>query len=250
MTSARMTFLGTGEAFDAEHGNTSIYIRTASRSYLFDCGFTAPFHLWRLNADPNLIDVVYLSHFHADHSFGLPALLARMNEDGRSKPLPVLGQRGVGAFVERLVNMAYAGLMKNLGFKLEPIEVSSTKETHVGSHRLSFHATRHAVTNLGMRLAFKDFSLFMSGDGEITADTRAAITGSSYVVQECYTVDDHRRFHSSFKEVEAALDGAETPKRVFLCHTARHQREALFHRIKTAGREYLIPTALQTYELD
>ncbi len=253
MTNARLTFLGTGEAFDAQHANTSVYIRTASKNYLVDCGPTIPNQLWRMNADPNLLDVVYLTHFHGDHAFGLAPLLVRMKEDGRSKPLPVLGQTGIKTFVERLVNFAYAGAFKNLGFQVQPIEISPKKELRLGTHTLSFHPTLHVVTNLAFRVAFGDFSLYVSGDGEWTKDSEEAYASSKYAIQECYTAEGKRKFHNSYEAIAARAEQAADlphPERSFLVHAARDQRERLEKVVNAANLPLVVPKDMQTYDLD
>jgi ribonuclease BN (tRNA processing enzyme) len=251
VTSARITFLGTGEAFDAQVGNTSLYIRTAAISYLVDCGFTVPHTLWRVNADPNLLDVIYLTHFHGDHAFGLPALLLRMKEDGRSKPLAVLGQTGVKTFVERLQNFAYAGSFKDLGFPVNAIEVSPNKEQRLGPHTLTFHPTKHVVTNLALRLSFGDFSLFVSGDGELTPESIEALRSSRYAVQECFSVTSERKFHNTFPALcDVLAEGTPRPTRTFLVHASRTERERLEEAAGAAGRSFVVPKDLQMYDLD
>jgi ribonuclease BN (tRNA processing enzyme) len=251
MTSARITFLGTGEAFDAQANNTSLYVRTDRLGYLVDCGFTVPHALWRVNADPNLIDVIYLTHFHGDHSFGLPALLLRMKEDGRSKPLAILGQTGVKTFVERVQNFAYAGTFKELGFPLNAIEVSAHKEQRLGPHTLTFHPTKHVMTNLALRLSFGDFSLYVSGDGELTPESSEALRSSRYAVQECYTVEGERKFHCTLPAIRELLaPGAPRPQRTFLVHAARSQRERLDEAAAATGLPLVVPKDLQMYDLD
>ena len=51
-----------------------------------------PPQIWKHLADPNEIDLIYISHGHADHYFGLPALLGRFREESRTKPLMILSQ--------------------------------------------------------------------------------------------------------------------------------------------------------------
>jgi ribonuclease BN (tRNA processing enzyme) len=246
-----LTFLGVGEAFDERFANSSTYIQTGSRNYLVDCGYRAPYQLWSVNADPNLLDVVYLTHFHADHAFGLSALLVRMKEDGRSKPLPILGQAGIKGFVERLCNFAYPGSFKSLGFPVECIEVSPHKELRLGGHLLTFHPTRHVITNLAFRLAINDFSLYISGDGELTEESEAAFRSSKYSIQECFAVDAERDYHNSFSAVERVLtDNGPKPVRTFLVHVSRNDRERLQERLAATGLPAVLPRDLQMYDLD
>ena len=50
---------------------------------LFDCGGTTNTGLSQLGISRNEIDVILISHFHADHFSGIPALLY-----ARSTPMP------------------------------------------------------------------------------------------------------------------------------------------------------------------
>jgi len=90
----KVIFLGTGEAFDENYLNNSSLVITGKTKLLLDCGMTTPYQLWKYNNDQNLLDAVYISHSHADHYFGLPALLVRMWEEKRKKPITVFSQKG------------------------------------------------------------------------------------------------------------------------------------------------------------
>ncbi|MCX6722879.1 MAG: MBL fold metallo-hydrolase [Candidatus Staskawiczbacteria bacterium] len=83
----KIIFLGVGEAFDENLPNNSQLIITDKTKLLLDCGFTVPPQLWKYNPDYNFLDAIYISHQHADHYFGLPAILLRMWEGGREKDL-------------------------------------------------------------------------------------------------------------------------------------------------------------------
>ena len=89
-------FVGVGEACDAKHGNTSIHVQTVNDTCLLcDCGFSAAHSYFAFCDDPDQLDMVWNSHFHGDHFFGMPLLLLRFWEMKRSKPLVIAGQAGV-----------------------------------------------------------------------------------------------------------------------------------------------------------
>ena len=74
----RVTFLGVGEACDETMPNTSVWVETEAdnrrSSVLLDCGFTVPPNYWQRTSDPEDLDALWISHFHGDHFFGVPAL--------------------------------------------------------------------------------------------------------------------------------------------------------------------------------
>ena len=111
--------LGCGEAFDNDLFNTSILLRTGAATILLDCGYSIPPRVWQAVADPNAIDLVYISHPHADHYFGLPALLGRMWEDGRTKKLTVLTQPQVIEQIRAAMELGYRGLANRFQYEIE-----------------------------------------------------------------------------------------------------------------------------------
>src|SRR5437660_9361504 len=119
----RIVLLGSGEAFDETLGNTSALV-IAQSTVLIDCGYAGPFQVWRHDASADLVDAIYISHAHADHYFGLPALLTRMWEARRTKPLTIISQPPVLQQIAQLLDLGYAGLRKRFEFPIENIEAS------------------------------------------------------------------------------------------------------------------------------
>lgn len=52
------------------------------------------------------INHIFLSHYHGDHTLGLPGLLATMTSQERTTDLHVFGPRGIGEFVSLSVQLA------------------------------------------------------------------------------------------------------------------------------------------------
>src|SRR3970040_1864540 len=99
-----LTILGSGEAFDPQLPNTSLLYQ-GSQNILIDCGFAAVQALWRRSLDPEFLDAVLLSHHHADHTFGLPALLLVAQTAHRQKPLTIVGTPNTKQYVTTLVDL-------------------------------------------------------------------------------------------------------------------------------------------------
>ena len=116
----QVRYLGTGEAFDDRLPNTSL-VYEGDRRILLDCGYSIPHALWKQSLDPGWLDAIYLTHFHADHCFGLPAVLARMNQDGRTRSLQLLGGVGSTEASKAVLTLGYPSLLGRLGFALEYI---------------------------------------------------------------------------------------------------------------------------------
>ena len=71
--------LGSGTALpSAERDNTALALDTPAGLWLVDCGGSVYHKLLRLGLDPFRLRGLFLSHDHADHIYGLPALLTQL----------------------------------------------------------------------------------------------------------------------------------------------------------------------------
>lgn len=218
----RITFVGVGEAFDETLPNTSLLVESGDASLLLDCGFSVPHAFWAL-PDTAAVDGVYLSHYHADHWFGLPVLLTRFVEEGRTRPLTVLGQPDVKERVARLTGLAYPSALGKARFPVSYEECGPGREVRFGPFRLGFAPSEHPVPNLAVRVDGPDGSLFYSGDGRPTPATRALARGCALVVHESFSLRPEKQGHGT---VAGSLDFAREAgaKALALVHVRRQVR--------------------------
>ena len=173
----KVTIIGTGEAFDSGLGNNSFVLHGAGLpTVLVDCGYQIPERLWAGGLHRRL-DAVYLTHTHADHSFGIVPLLGRYLIERRERPLPVIGHSGVGSFVRRALDLGYPGMRENLPFPLEFISVSPSRRLDFGALSLACARSDHGVLNLSVRFEAGGSSCAFSGDGAPSAATEALYQG-------------------------------------------------------------------------
>lgn len=79
---------------------TSMLIKYNGMSILVDCGEATQLALRNAGESSKDIDVICITHFHADHIGGLPGLLLLMGNQGKTSPLTIIGPRGL----EKVVN--------------------------------------------------------------------------------------------------------------------------------------------------
>jgi ribonuclease BN (tRNA processing enzyme) len=238
-----ITVIGCGEAFDESLPNTSLLIRGAEAIALLDCGYSVPPQLWRSDRDANLIDLIYVSHAHADHMFGLPPLLGRMWEDGRTKPLVLMSQASVLEKVAHLMEVAYPGLRTRFQYPIEFREASPAVESDFGGMRFRFAPTRHSVTNLAVRIDWNAHAVCYSGDGDITSESRALFEGADIVFHEAYSFEKSP-VHGEIKEV-LNMGGACGVKKLALMHVqrkVRRDRTRLFEAMLAADVKCVLPS--------
>jgi len=196
-----VVFLGVGEAFDETLPNMSILIRFDAENspvtLLLDCGFTAPPRLWKEVSEPDSIDAIWISHFHGDHALGLPPLLIRAWEDGRSKPLLILGQKGISAFTRQAVDLAYPGFYEKLAFPIKFVEIEPGGTAELLGLTFSTAETNHSQRNLALRIDVGGKSIYYSGDGKPTPESMLLAQGCHLIIHEAFHMETELPTHGT-----------------------------------------------------
>ena len=74
---------------------TSLLVRWNGHEILVDCGEGTQIALNAKTLSCRHIDAIFLTHFHADHTAGLPGLLLSMAKADRTEPITIYGPRGL-----------------------------------------------------------------------------------------------------------------------------------------------------------
>jgi len=229
----RVTFVGTGEALDPDLPNTSLLVQ-GERTLLLDCGYAVPHALWALTRDPNLLDGIHLSHLHADHAFGLPALLLWMRLSGRTRPLQIFGAGTTAAGALKIAERGYPSSFEpNKCYPIEVVPLTEASPHAWGEATLEVAASDHArMPNSALKITRHGASAMYSGDGRPTAGTEALACGADLLVHECFgdTEADTPPAHVSLDEVLALAERARVRRLCVLHHEAR-LREAIQARV-------------------
>ncbi len=98
-----ITLPGTGGTMPMKHRwLTCCYVRVQGRAVLIDCGEGTQIALRSAGISAQNIELLCITHYHADHISGLPGLLLSMGMDGRTEPLTLAGPPGLRRVVEGL----------------------------------------------------------------------------------------------------------------------------------------------------
>lgn len=222
----KLTFVGTGEAFDPGLPNTSV-LYSGSKNILVDCGFSVPHAFWQVSQNPDLLDAIYITHIHADHTFGLPALLLWMRIAGRTRPLRVLGGSGVGRWLSRLLGLAYPGAYDLAKcYPIEPVAIRPHSPHIWDDLVVSVAPSEHPVRNLAVRFEESGRAACVSGDGIPTDATRALFRGAAVLSHECYYLTESKNGHAALDEL-LQVAGTCQVETLCLVHISVEQKAAV-----------------------
>ncbi|MBO4292281.1 MAG: ribonuclease Z [Lachnospiraceae bacterium] len=102
---------------------TSLMMKYNGKSILIDCGEGTQIAMREKGWSAKPIDIICLTHYHADHVSGLPGLLLSMGNAERTEPLVIIGPKGLA----RVVN-ALRVIAPELPFEIQFREISSDQE--------------------------------------------------------------------------------------------------------------------------
>jgi ribonuclease Z len=103
----RVTAVGTsGSVPTSQYGTSCVYLELFGDRLLLDCGEGSQQRLMRYDASPN-VDGVFISHFYADHTLGLPGLVQALEMDGRDRALDIYVPANRTQRANRLIEGAY-----------------------------------------------------------------------------------------------------------------------------------------------
>ncbi|WP_417908507.1 MBL fold metallo-hydrolase [Candidatus Electronema sp. PJ] len=191
-------FLGVGEACDTAHGNSSSLITASNGTrILLDCGFSVPHQYFRTVEQPTELDCIWISHFHGDHFLGLPLLFLRLWQLGRTRPLVIVGQKGIDCKVRAALELAYPTFEKKLSFTFEFHVLHAQESISVAGLTWSAALTQHSQYNLGLRLKDGPTSFYYSGDGRAGKHAKELIQGCDFVIHESFSKVDTYPYHGS-----------------------------------------------------
>jgi ribonuclease Z len=114
----RITFLGTGGAVPTStRDNTSLLIENGQELLLLDCPGAMIQKIFKSGYEPNQVSVIFITHLHTDHVYGLPSFVhSQMLEN---KQVKLLGSAETIDFCLQLLDLFHLRKEKIL-YRMDP----------------------------------------------------------------------------------------------------------------------------------
>jgi ribonuclease BN (tRNA processing enzyme) len=153
---------------------------------LLDGGAPLLPHMRRAGIDPAGIEVVFLTHFHGDHTLGLPPFVLHRVFVDKPRVVTFVGPEGIQERLESLFEVSW-------GIDWKPVMrprfraryVTARPSGQVGGYRYQTVKLDHGTAGSnGYRIRFGDKLLAYSGDTEATPPLDRLVDGADVAIIE------------------------------------------------------------------
>ncbi|MCL1631893.1 ribonuclease Z [Sporolactobacillus sp. CPB3-1] len=151
------TFLGTGAGMPAKERNvTSLALgfpEYDGELWLFDCGEGTQRQILYTSVKLTKLSVIFITHMHGDHLFGLPGILGSRSFQGAVTPLTLIGPSGLKSYVETSLRLSGTHLHYPIIIREIETEGKVFENTHFTVYAGELD---HGVKSYGYRVLEKD----------------------------------------------------------------------------------------------
>ncbi|MET4278769.1 MULTISPECIES: MBL fold metallo-hydrolase [unclassified Bradyrhizobium] len=194
----RVTLLGTGTPIpDPDRFGPSTLVEAGNQKLLFDAGRGVPIRVRQLGFREGKIDVLFLTHYHSDHTAGIPDIwLTGWLGNTRQQPFRLIGPIGAKSLMANLES-AYALDIKirledeklppgGIATVVEEFEKDGIVYDKDGVKVIAFTVDHGAAIKpaVGYRIEYKGHAVVISGDTRYDQNVIKYGTGVDLLIHE------------------------------------------------------------------
>jgi ribonuclease Z len=255
----RVTLLGTGAPDpQPDRFSASTLIEAGPQRILIDVGRGATIRLMQLGVALGSIDAVFLTHYHSDHTVGIPDLWLTgwlpPPFGQRKSAQNIIGPVGAAELMDNL-QKAYAGdiRIRLADQKLNPdgvaVHVQEFDADGVVYDKGGLRVTAFAVDHgdevkpaYGYRIDYGGRSVLVSGDTRVNDNVVKYGTGADLLVHEVFAVMPELMRNPAIQLIAAHH---VTPQQAGTVFTRAHPKLAVFTHLSVIGTPTVRPVSTQ-----
>jgi ribonuclease BN (tRNA processing enzyme) len=239
----RLQFVGSGDAFGSGgRFNTCMHVVGGATNFLLDCGASSMIAMKRLAIDPNTIDMILLTHFHADHCGGVPFfMLESQFVTRRTRPLVIAGPPPLKECFPLLMDTAFVGSSRSAKkFEVSLVDLPPDRAWRFKDAEIVPALVQHGTppeSYYGYRITIAGKIFAYSGDTEWTDSLIALGRDADLFVSEAYVYDKPVPMHLSYRQLVEKLPLIR-PKRLIVTHMSEDmlaRTDAISHETAQDG---------------
>jgi len=219
----KVTLLGTGTPIpDPNRFGPSTLVEAGNKKLLFDAGRGVPIRVRQLGFRESKIDVVFLTHYHSDHTAGIPDIwLTGWLGNSRQEPFRLIGPVGAKSLMANLES-AYALDIKirledeklspgGIATVVEEFEKDGVVYDKDGVKVIAFTVDHGAAIKpaVGYRIEYNGHAVVISGDTRYDQNVIKYGTGVDLLIHEVCIVRPELLSNPYIKRV---VDHHTTPR--------------------------------------
>jgi len=252
----RVTLLGSGVPDpQPDRFSASTLIEAGDQKLMVDVGHGATIRLYQLKVPLSKIDVVLFTHYHSDHTVGMPDLLltgwlppafAR-----RTQPMHVIGPPGAKTLMSGL-SEAYAGDIKGreqeqhlpvagVAAEVEEFTQDGVVYDHSGVKVTAFTVEHGIKPAVGYRIDYDERSVVLSGDTNFSENLIKHAIGADLMIHEVAVFNAELLNLPAFQHIQSIH---VTPRQAGTVFARIHPKLAVYSHIAQLGTPEAPPPGL------